>query len=384
MNGYRRLLIHLFALPLNYQEVRFRWCRAQLFAFLRKWGIYIVIGAVVLGSSGTDPIATMTGLVSASVLPLLWSLQHPPWGWVLATVAYGTLGAMLCRSMRGLFWSIAWRDIELSLPIEPSDKRRSDLVVVILALSPFYLLFAAGLLNWALKQHVGQTTQQLLAAIMLIIAFAASVICGLLMLSAMRRVPQASAIAERADHPSATMALFARYPSIYALIFVPLIRGPAKRAGKLLKLALLILLLHFLLYRFPTFVSWWLALFALLTQLMTTRLTSVLDEDLRPLHSKCEPLPISINQLRWIRLGIAAIPATIGFALIFPILFVAVENLRSSIGIAFVLFGLSANLLETALCSRARTPTQFKASTRAGLWIVILVIQIALASELTP
>lgn len=368
---------------ISYHAVRSAWCRRRLASFLRKWGIYIVTGALVLGSSGSDPVATVTGLVSTAVLPLVWGMQQPIWIEAMVAIGYAGLGALLCWGMRPLLWAPAWRDIELSLPIAPRDKLRSDLIVLALALSPFYLLCLAGLSKWALSVPSQLRIQLLIAPAILLAALMLALMFGVVMLKAMRRSRRSPVRAETAKEFSKPSAWSRRHPRLHALFLMPLTRGPARRAARLLQLAPALLIAHFLLIRFPGPASWWLALFALALLLLTTRLMALLEEDLEPVHATCLALPVDMQRLQLGRRLLALMPATVATALVLPILFVFIAALRPPVAIAFVALTWAGNLLEVLLGSRPPSAKSIEASTRITLWLVTLAVQIALASEIT-
>lgn len=367
---------------IDYRKVRLSWCRARLLGFLRKWGVYIVTGIAVLGISGSAPLATMMGVMSISILPLVWALQQPAWICGPVVAGYGAFGAMLLLGMSPLLWSAAWRDIELSLPIPHAAKRRSDLSVISLALLPFYLLCSAGLLKWAATTHATPAALAFTFAT-LCVAFASSLAAGLVMIEVKRRPAEAKAHAASSHARVRAKNAYRNVGIVEAFFGIPLMRGPARRAMHLLQISPLLLLFPMLLFLRPALAAWWLGLFAPILQILTTRLMSVLQDDLAPLHEDCISLPVKRAQLRTGRRLLALAPSAISLASVAAALFAFVPQLRPPAAIAYVLAAFASNMIEALLGSRARHARSIEPSTRISLWLVMVVLQIALASEIT-
>lgn len=368
----------------DYRKVRLAWCRARLREFLRKWGIYIVTGIGVLGISDSDPLATMTGVMAIATMPMVWALQQPAWICSLAVAGYAAFGALLLLGMSPLLWPVAWRDIEMSLPIRRSDKRRSDLAVIALALQPFYLLCAAGMLKWAAATHA-RPASLAFAVAALAVAFASSLAAGLFMMDVKRRPARTKAYRSLICVRSLVGKDYRNVRIAKALFVIPLMRGPARRAMHLLQASLLLLLFPALVSMRPAMTAWWLGLFAPTLQILTTRLVSLLEEDLAPLHRSCISLPVNDARLKSGRRLLALAPSAAGLTLVAAAVFAAVSTttppLRAPVALVYVLTAFASNLLEVLLGSRAKDLPAIEPSTRITLWLVTVVLQIALASE---
>lgn len=368
---------------INYRETRLRWCYVNLIDFLRRWRGYIAAGIFVLGSSSLSGslMASIRGLLAVTVLPMFWALQQPLWLIALATAGYCTLGFIVCWGLRPLLWSAEWRDVESTLPIPPREQRLSDLTVVVISLTPLFALYVAGVVIWWVYTPASNASLLLPALAMLLFSMLTSVMSGMWILQSMRQHGRASnarlAFTLREDSPQSIL----KSTSVCtALIVLPLVRGPAKRGGRLLLFVPLLAVANVMPIFWPALTPSSLAAFAFLILLLTTRLNAVLQSDLVPLHAACAPLPVDVRRLLVWRCAVAMLPITVTMALLLPVLLWISSQLRPFVAASYLLVAFIGNLLQvlaTSIAPRA----QIKASTRGAAWLLVLLVQITLASE---
>jgi hypothetical protein len=353
--------------------------------FLRRWGVYIFVGIFTLGSSGIGgiKISSMTALPAATLLPIFWAVQQAPWVVALVTTGYCMLGAIVCYGLRPLLWSTEWRDVECALPISRKERRHSDFTVMVIGLTPLFAIFAAGMTNWLINASAsGASGAELLEAMaMLLFSMMTSIMAGMWMLQSMRgngNLSNAQAILKL--RKKARQGKLASTSVFAALVVLPLMRGPAKRAGHILLFVPLIAVANSVPIFWPAVTPWWLAAYALSILLMTTRLISVLQFDLAPLHATCAPLPVAERRLRLWRSAVAMIPITVTLPILLVALLGIASQLRSFVAVCFLTTALLGNLLHILGMSIA-PGVETRATTRISVWLGILLFQIALASE---
>ena len=133
--------------PLGYHAMRMRWCRSALWAFVRRWGVYLVGGAALFaagmpGGPG-DALSAVRGLCAWLVLPLFQAAAEPVW-LVPAIALQALVGAGLVWGMRPLLWPAQWAMAERALPVARCETLLSDCRVVPLGLLPWALPCALG------------------------------------------------------------------------------------------------------------------------------------------------------------------------------------------------------------------------------------------------
>jgi len=299
--------------PLSYHAMRMRWCRVALLGFLRRWGVYLLVLAAVIGGGVSDGAGEII-IAAASwlVLPLMRAAAGP-W-WLPAVLLQALAGALLLWGMRPLLWPQRWAEAERALPLQRRDTLRSDAVVVLLGLLPLLLLCAVGATN-VLAHHpawLRGARGRALAA--LLVAATGSAVLGIAGLQALRR-------AGSGRQPRRTAAFAARATRnatahwLRVLLWWPLWRGPARRTGHALLLgsAALCLPACGIAWR-PDATGWWLAAFASLALLATTRANGLARSELAGLWEACAPLPVQPGQLDHARATMAWLPLLPGSA----------------------------------------------------------------------
>jgi hypothetical protein len=168
-----------------------------------------------------------------------------------------------------------------------------------------------------------------------------------------------------------------------ALLVFPMVRGPAQRSGRFFTWTLVALVSCVVaLVGLPHFASWWLAAFAAISQAMVTRLNVVVTEDMEPLHEACAALPISSARLKVARRAVVMTPLVAGQLLLIAAVYLSAVPVKSSVFITYLLASLLGNLALVVAASAPPVPgVREDPAARVSWWLVILVLSIALASE---
>ncbi len=369
---------------LSYGQIRLAWCRSALISLLRRWGIYLTVGVLVLGGAGSSALAAMSALAASSVLPLLHAAQQGPLTALFITLAYALVGGGLVWGLAPLLWPRAWAEVERALPIAPGDQRLSDLAAVLLGLTPLFALYLAGAAIWWAKSPAWLLAVWGRALGLLITAMALSVALGVAILWRRRALP-VSATSRRSAGPTARARAPTPGPGLWfvALVWLPLWRGRAHRSARFLGLNLLSLwTCAGGLARWPQHAPWWLAAFALLAQAFSSRLNSLVHSELEPLHAACGALPLSGTWLLRSRQIVALAPLLSGL----PALWLALAGtslvVQPAVLCAYAAVMLGGNVALNATAARNwASPLKEDAAARVSWWLVIAVMQIALASE---
>jgi hypothetical protein len=365
---------------LTYTRVRLRWCLSALLALLRRWGIYLIVGVLVLGSSGNGAIAAMAGMTGWSVLPLMRASREPVWWMPLIAAAHSLAGAVVMWGLRPVLWSRSWAEAENALPIDPREQRRSDVLVATLGLMPLFGAYVAGAFVWVGKSPPWMQGGWMLAFFGLALSMLMSACWGALILRSMRRSPRMSAA--RRVRKTVIKAPLESLSAITALVVLPLLRGPANRAGRLLVAGTLALLLvDAALARWTGLAAWWLAGFAALAFALTTRLNGVLTADLAPVHLACTPLPLSMQMLLRTRRTTALLPQLVGQAVLLAALVPSRHAVRPAVLAAYMLAAVAGAAHQVIATTSIDGPREQDPANRVSAWLFILVLLVALASE---
>lgn len=365
--------------PLGYHAMRMRWCRAALWAFVRRWAVYLVVGACVFaaGMPGgvADTVTAVQGVCAWLVLPLFHAVAEPAWI-APAIVLQSLVGAGLVWGMRPLLWPVRWAAAERALPIARRDALLSDCRVVPLGLLPWVLPCALGAHALIARDPVWLHPVRERAVLALGIALAGSVALGVGMLQWLRRPPRA---VHEPTHPAARASRSARMPAIVragwlrALLWWPLWRGTARRSAHALVWGSLALCAPaFGLLRWPVASGWWLAAYALGALLVVTRLNGLARFELQPLLQACAPLPLAPRALQRAREALALAPLPLSGALLLACLPRA--DLRPA-----VLAGYA--LAVTASCAIEARAAPADAAAKVSRWLCCVALMLALGSE---
>jgi hypothetical protein len=357
---------------IGYHAMRLRWCRLALLQFLRRWGIYLVVGAAAVGAGANSPAHAVAGVAAWSVMPIFSAAQHGLW-LLPGTLLQALLGLACVWGLRTLLWPVHWREAEAALPIDARERLRSDIFVVAVALSPLALLQAAGAGAMVAGQRGGLAPAQGLALLALLLSNAAALGLGVALLQRQRRPAGGWLPPVGRSAPVATRVRGA-WP--LALLLRPLWRGPARRTGRLLVLACLLLALPGVaLWLRPAAMPWWLALLAAAALMLVTRLHTLAREEYTPLFDATTMLPLRRLPLERLRAALCLLP------LLAATLALAPGLLRTAARPA-VLLAYAAALAGACIVEVLSRPAE--PADKAARWIFSLVLCLALASEVAP
>jgi hypothetical protein len=369
----------LAIVPLAYPSVRLRWSVNMLVALLRRWGIYIVVGLVVLGSGAMVGLGAIAALLGLSVAPLFHAAGQPLAVAVLITLAHSLAGALIVLAARPLLWPRSWAEAEAALPISRDSVRRSDLMLVTLALTPLFGLYLGGMLAW-LAQTAGRSGRSLIVIGLLVVSGGLSLCWGLLVLRGARVTQRSTRIGLTTRSTPTRDTACTPLGVLPALLVKPMLRGPATRTFRLLLLGVLTLAaLVTALAWWPPSGGWWLAAFGAAGLILSARLRGLIEADLAPLHAACAALPLAPRHLQRLREALALTPVLLGLGLLAGLAALSRPGtFNTPVLVAFLGATLAFNLLQLRLAGR-RQP--IRASTWAALWLTMLVVLLALASE---
>jgi hypothetical protein len=177
---------------------------------------------------------------------------------------------------------------------------------------------------------------------------------------------------------------------MWALMYWPLVRGPAQRSGRwLVGLTLTLLGLELALvcarWRLAGVdgVLWCMFLWSLVSMAGSSRLHALIQRELAPLHAACTQLPLSQQRLLWLRRGLGLLPLVFGLCAMPLALTLGTWPVRHTVAALYLL----ASLLGHAWQFDAPRPTrqvnlQIQSQNQAVRWVLTLVLLLALASEM--
>lgn len=358
----------------SYHTMRLAWCRLALRAFVRRWGVYFVVAALVVGAGSGSPLAAMAGLAGWTAVPLAHAAAHGAW-LLPATAAQALLGLGLLAGARSLLWPVQWREAERALPLSRHELRRSDAVVVAWALLPWIALQACGLLALLAAQPAWLQPVLPRALVAWVLAQGLAAAAGVLMLQGWRRVrtgrerqPSRAGGARRSRAPGAGW--------FWLLLWLPLWRGPAQRSGQwLLAGSAALLLPAAALKAWPDEAGWWLAALAVAALVLVSRLSVLSRAEYAPLFEGAVMLPLGARTLEGGRQALCLLPllpaaAATGVAL-------GGVPLRPAVLASYALATCGSCVLEARLLPGSE-------SDKAARWLFSLVLCVALASEVLP
>ena len=365
--------------PLGYHGMRLRWCRDALLRLLRRWAVYIVVGALVIGAGASGAWQAITAVAAWLVLPLFVSASHG--AWLAAGIAMqGLAGGLVAVALSPLLWQRTWADAERALPIAPGLRLASDAAMVAMALAPLLLLCTVGAVTLLGHRPAWLLPYRDRAIAALLAAVALSIALGTAFLQWQRRSGDRGARAEfsgvqrqRTSAADALRVSTLRWPR--ALVWWPLWRGPARRTGLGLWLGTATLCVPAVgLALITGFTGWWLAGFATLALVSSSVLDAVARKEFADLHEACRPLPIKPTSLGRMRASIALAPLLPGLATLPIALAVSHVAVRPLVLAGYVVACIGSCALEVAATAR-------DAQSKASRWLLVLIVAVALASE---
>ena len=365
--------------PLGYHGMRLRWCLDALLRLLRRWAVYIVVGALVIGAGASGAWQAITAVAAWLVLPLFVSASHG--AWLAAGIAMqGLAGGLVAVALSPLLWQRTWADAERALPIAPGLRLASDAAMVAMALAPLLLLCTVGAVTLLGHRPAWLLPYRDRAIAGLLAAVALSIALGTAFLQWQRRTGDRGARAEfsgvQRQRTSAADALHVstlRWPR--ALVWWPLWRGPARRTGLGVWLGTAALCVPAAgLALITGFTGWWLAGFATLALVSSSVLDAVARKEFADLHEACRPLPIKPISLGRMRASIALAPLLPGLATLPIALAVSHVAVRPLVLAGYAVACIGSCALEVAATAR-------DAQSKASRWLLVLIVAVALASE---
>lgn len=365
---------------LSYARIRLRWCARALVDLLRRWSVYLTVGVLVLGSSGNGAVAAMSGMTAWSVLPLFQATQSSPGGLALVVLAHSLVGAVVTWGLRPLLWPRAWAEAEAALPIAPRQQLQSDFTVVAFALVPLFCTYTAGALVWAGRSPSWMHGEWHLAIPALLMSMSLSIGWGVLIVQGMRRSPTST----RTPSTSRTSRAASTRPLSPWLVLVawPMRRGPAGRTGRMFAWALAVLLACTTApWRWPQWASWWLAAFAALSLVFTTRLNALATDELAALHAHCAPLPLDARTLLRARRAVAMLPQCVAQLALVASLVLARLPVRPAVLSACMLAMVAGSAMQVVSTTSVEGSRPADPAHRVSFWLFTLVLVVALATE---
>ena len=367
--------------PLRYGAMHARACALALRQGVARWGVYLLMAAVLAGAGAdlVSAVAAVQALAAWLVLPLFWAAAQGP-AWLLAGVLlHALVGTGLLVGVRQALWPSAWAEQERALPIPPGEQMRSDLLLLGLALVPWLALCAGGAAVWSLRRPAWLQAHEGTAMLALLVACVASLGGGLVMQRLRRRpwrlgVPVAQAASTAA---SAAPAPRRWMPWPNALLWLPLWRAVATRSGLTLALGVpAVLALASGAALAPAWAPWWLAAQALAGLVLVSRLNQLTLLELGPLAAAASVLPLHPRRLAWARQALAAAPLALGLLATVLGVWLAVPagQLRTARLLSWAVCAASAGLMELRWTHR-------DAGVKAVRWLFMLILSVALGSE---
>ncbi len=225
----------------SYSQIRLAWFKARLANFLKRWAIYISIGVIVIGGSLNGTLALMSLLVA----PLLQSPQQPLFQAQLICVGYGFVGGLIVLGLSPFLLPPHWGEAERALPIERLERVKSDLLVVVLGLSPLIAVYSLGFAIWLIKFPLWLQAHWFKSLLFLTSSVGLSIFFGLVILNYRRNLSPVSNLTwpfQRTQNQVGNLSQRQTSVSnVMALVVLPLLRGSAKRSAMLFVMALVLL-----------------------------------------------------------------------------------------------------------------------------------------------
>ncbi|MBB4843483.1 hypothetical protein HNP55_002002 [Paucibacter oligotrophus] len=349
--------------------MRLRGSATELRALLRRWWGFVVVVAALLGQF-------FSTLIGWPALPLFWALeQGPGLAAGLALLAHALPAILLCWALREQMLPRRWLQAEAALPLTRAQRRRADLAVLLLAQAPWILLNLASFLAWRLDSPAWMRGLWWGAGLGLGLSLLVSSAFGLLLMRAHRRGPLRPAAGQLTVFKSPGAGKSSPLGIWRALIWLPLRRGPAKPVLAAQIQAVLAALASLgLAWAWPLQASWALALYTLLVMGFCARLNGLALSCFEPLRRASLGLPLAEAAWAWRLQGLALLPAFVAWLALLLTLLAGPWALSPRAAPLFLLSGLVAPLLGVA-CSGGT------AELRAGRWLLIWGVWVALASE---
>ncbi len=367
----------------SYSQIRFAWLKARLILFLKRWAIYISIGLIVLVGSVDGTLA----LLSLLVAPILQAHQQPLFHALLICFGYGLVGGLIVLGLSPLLLPPHWREAESALPIERRERVKSDLTVVVLGLSPLIAVYFLGFSIWLIESPNWLQHDWLKSFLFLTGTVVLSIYFGFEILNYRRNLSQDSNLTwpflNTNNQSGNSSQRYSSLSNAMALVVLPLLRGSANRSARLFFLTSVLLCSCVIaLVIFPTWGSWALAAFAVFSQTMVSRLNQEVKLEMMPIKDACAFIPVRSDWLDKALRYFTVMPHLLGIVFLYVALTVSEMPFRFSVLICFLLFSFLGNLALVVSTSKPPKIGQREdTSAQVSWWLLILVISIALSTE---
>jgi hypothetical protein len=329
----------------------------------------------------------MMAMAAWSVTPLFQAAEQSVFHGAVMTIGYALMGGMVVLGLSPWLWPRAWAEAERALPIDTSERRRSDLTVVMLGLTPLFTTYSLGTVIWLVHFPAWLQAVWVRSIFMLAVSMAFSAALGVAVLQWRRGLPLKSTAAWAYRGSLGRVGYGSGHQQslsiAMALVVLPLVRGPAQRSGRFFVLTFVALVTcAAALIGLPHLASWWLAAFAAVAQMMVTRLNVVVSADMEPLHEACAALPVNPVRLKVARDAVVMLPLVAGQLFLTTAVYLGTVPVKPSVFVAYLLASSLGNLaLVVAASARPVAGLRDDPAARVSWWLVILVLSVAVASE---
>ena len=358
-------------IAIDYTAMRMLRFRRALRDFFRRWGLYVLIAAVVFGAGSNAPLAVVAGAASLLLWPLRAAAEQGL-AIVPMTLAYALVGVLPVALTRPLWWPRRWAASERALPIAPETIRRSDRLFCALVMAPWQGLLVAGAAGLALHGEAGRLLAGWAAAT------AGSTVLSLRWMRFVRDRAAGPTRGRETASPARTIAAPIRSRgSRRALVLLPLVRGRANTSAAVFVASMLATTASASLVAW-TPVGWSLALLAATALVATSLLRSRTHNELRPLWHEQRHLPLDTAACDRARRLLVLAPAASGIVVGLAVLAASALPLRP-----LVLCGY-ASALALGCGIEARSTAVMQPTDHAVRWLLTLVVAIAFGSEVVP
>lgn len=326
-------------------------------------------------------------LLSLLVAPILQAPQQPLFHALLICVGYGLVGGLIVLGLSPLLLPQHWHEAESALPIKSRERVKSDLTVVVLGLSPLISVYCLGLAIWLIESPKWLQDDWLKSLMFLTSAVGLSIYFGFKILKYRRNLSQVSNLTWPFQSTKNQSGNSSQRPPLLsntmALVVLPLLRGSAKRSATLFILTLVVPCSCVIaLVIFPTWGSWALAAFTVFSQTLVSRLNQEVKLEMTPIKDACAFIPVRSDWLDKAFRYFIVMPHLLGIVFLYVALTVSEMPFRFSVLICFLLFSFLGNLALVVSSSKpSKLGQREDPSAQVSWWLLILVISIALSTE---
>ncbi len=291
---------------MRYPALRWAGVQQRLKPWARRLGIGAALSMLVASGGAGDlasGLSSLAGLAGWSLLPWVWLARElGPWAPLLA---YSLMAGLWGLLLRPWLLPMQWLEAERQLPIARGERWRSDAAVAAFALLSVWTLQGVGLIGWLHQGPLSLSASNLLAGL----PVANLLGLGLVVLALTRRraLPNSSPRKKPKIWTEVTAARQSPLSAIWALLALPLWRGPWPRSARWLALSSAFLLLPIWVAQAGT-AGAWMALWVLLAGIAVQRAAALLRDEGEALMRALAPLPLHTSRWTWARQAMALLP----------------------------------------------------------------------------